>query len=170
MHVKNVVTYPGRNKPWTYKRPYICKECGHTFSKPHHLKEHKSIHSEEMPFCCNLCQQSFRLKNSLKSHAECHRKDPACKIFSHTKFLEYHMCSNAKKQLNSQELRGRQIAPSKTQNCSVMKLLNWKTDNFNRLVPWWSIRKKERKSEDILHCSLLIRIFRRENVRSFVHP
>ena len=62
MHVKNVVTYPGRNKPWTYKRPYICKECGHTFSKPHHLKEHKSIHSEEMPFCCNFCQQSFRLK------------------------------------------------------------------------------------------------------------
>ena len=75
--------------------------------------------------------------------------------------------SNAKKQL-----RGRQIASSKTRNCPVMKLLNWKTENFNRLVAWWSIRKKERMSEDILHCSLLtflIRIFRRENVRSFIH-
>ena len=168
MHVKNVVTYSGRNKPWTYKRPYIGKECGHTFSKPHHLKEHKSIHSEEMPFCCNLCQQSFRLKNSLKSHAECHRKFPACKIFSHTKFLEYHIVQQCKETIEQSGIAWKadsSIKNSELFSHEVVKLENGQLQSTGTVVEY----KKERK-EDILHCSLLIRIFRRENVRSFVHP
>ncbi|XP_053505888.1 zinc finger protein 174-like isoform X2 [Ictalurus furcatus] len=51
---------------------YHCSDCGESFSKSHHLKDHKWIHTVENPFYCGQCGKSFTFQSNLQQHELIH--------------------------------------------------------------------------------------------------
>ena len=141
------------------RRPYCCTECNNTFSMPHHLKEHKTIHSKEMPFSCNLCKKSFRLKSYLKSHKKIHSKGPTCtycgKAFSNAKVLEYHMVKHDFQHCKETIEQSRIVKKDMTDNFTKnSELYGTEMENQQLQKPMSVEYKKEMKAENIFHCSL----------------
>ena len=54
------------------EKPYACQECDNTFTKSGHLKTHAWIHSGEKPYACEHCDKSFTQSGHLTTHALIH--------------------------------------------------------------------------------------------------
>nr|CAD7195497.1 unnamed protein product [Timema douglasi] len=80
------------------ERPFVCDQCGHSFTSKGILQEHLTIHSDDTPFKCSQCRKrrgpvakkdsshyfegqkedwfNFKTKYRLKIHADTHRETP----------------------------------------------------------------------------------------------
>lgn len=71
----------------------ICKKCLHSASS---LKNHYTVHSDELPFSCQYCGKSYRTAGQVKVHERCHtgEKPYSCefcpKTFGHRESLHTH--------------------------------------------------------------------------------
>ncbi|XP_067010892.2 uncharacterized protein [Anabrus simplex] len=66
------------------ERPFVCDQCGHSFTSKGILQEHLTIHSDETPFKCSQCKKSFKTKYRLKIHMDTHRETPyQCPVCPH---------------------------------------------------------------------------------------
>ncbi|XP_071449891.1 zinc finger protein OZF-like [Hetaerina americana] len=82
------------------EKPYLCAECGKTFSQKGDLKRHtKQIHmglEPAKPFLCSYCPKTFSAQSKLKIHERSHTKekpyscDECGKGFAHLSTLRKH--------------------------------------------------------------------------------
>jgi uncharacterized Zn-finger protein len=56
------------------ERPYLCSNCGKSFSTKGALKEHQIIHSDQYPYTCSYCPKKFKNLPRLKTHEDIHDK------------------------------------------------------------------------------------------------
>jgi DNA-directed RNA polymerase subunit M/transcription elongation factor TFIIS len=42
------------------ERPFVCDQCGHSFTSKGILQEHLTIHSDETPFKCTQCKKRYK--------------------------------------------------------------------------------------------------------------
>lgn len=84
------------------ERPFLCNDCGASFSQRGHLNTHVKLkHSNEKPFCCNLCDKKFAIKSHLSAHLKTHSKEKSylctvCgKLFTQETACKAHMLSHS---------------------------------------------------------------------------
>ncbi|KAL0267840.1 UNVERIFIED_CONTAM: hypothetical protein PYX00_009995 [Menopon gallinae] len=54
------------------ERPFVCDQCGHSFTSKGILHEHLTIHSDVYNYHCKDCNKSFKTKYRLKIHMDTH--------------------------------------------------------------------------------------------------
>ncbi|XP_053461932.1 zinc finger protein 787 isoform X1 [Nycticebus coucang] len=64
----------------TGERPNACSDCGKTFSQSSHLVQHRRIHTGEKPYACSECGKRFSWSSNLMQHQRIHtgEKPYAC--------------------------------------------------------------------------------------------
>ncbi|CAH2351936.1 transcription factor IIIA [[Candida] railenensis] len=91
-------------------KPYICDQCGKSYSKPSLLNQHIRSHTNERPFKCSFsdCDKSFLRKSHLQAHSLSHEEE------SHKPFV----CSICGKGVNTkQHLKRHEITHTKSFRC-----------------------------------------------------
>jgi uncharacterized Zn-finger protein len=70
---------PIEHKPYIVK-PYVCDQCGKSFSSSSNLNTHKYIHTDEQSYECMQCNKKFNQYSNLISHEKRHtaEKPHAC--------------------------------------------------------------------------------------------
>uniref|UniRef100_A0A8C0ZN50 C2H2-type domain-containing protein n=1 Tax=Castor canadensis TaxID=51338 RepID=A0A8C0ZN50_CASCN len=56
----------------TGERPNACSDCGKTFSQSSHLVQHRRIHTGEKPYACSECGKRFSWSSNLMQHQRIH--------------------------------------------------------------------------------------------------
>ncbi|XP_011787959.1 PREDICTED: zinc finger protein 787 [Colobus angolensis palliatus] len=56
----------------TGERPNACADCGKTFSQSSHLVQHRRIHTGEKPYACLECGKRFSWSSNLMQHQRIH--------------------------------------------------------------------------------------------------
>nr|BAC36810.1 unnamed protein product [Mus musculus] len=56
----------------TGERPNACTDCGKTFSQSSHLVQHRRIHTGEKPYACSECGKRFSWSSNLMQHQRIH--------------------------------------------------------------------------------------------------
>ncbi|XP_041082358.1 zinc finger protein 660-like [Polyodon spathula] len=56
-------------------KPFVCPDCGKTFSLPWNFTAHQRVHTGEKPYSCRLCGRRFSQMSNQRSHERTHR-DP----------------------------------------------------------------------------------------------
>jgi uncharacterized Zn-finger protein len=63
-------------------RPFVCKTCGKSYKRRHHLADHKRSHTGARPYVCNFkdCGKSYVRSSYLRTHEKQHygKKDYKC--------------------------------------------------------------------------------------------
>lgn len=102
------------------KRPYICEECGKSFTQKTYLKQHHFTHATERLCKCPKCFKSFKNTAHLKKHMDIHNED-------------VHQCPECGKQLKTKRnLRAHMIVHSdqKKYDCPVCDLKFKRSDTL----------------------------------------
>ena len=96
-HMRRVHGRGDLSVPAAKEKRFVCQECGYKTSLPHHLKEHKRMHSGEKPFVCEFCGEAFPTKNAVRAHSLKHTgiRDYKCPYCDYTasvkKTLDHHV-------------------------------------------------------------------------------
>ncbi|XP_054274408.1 uncharacterized protein LOC128994135 isoform X2 [Macrosteles quadrilineatus] len=53
------------------EKPYVCQECGKSFSHPDSFKKHAEVHADRV-FSCQICSKSFSRASALRAHTLTH--------------------------------------------------------------------------------------------------
>uniref|UniRef100_A0A8K9XPU3 C2H2-type domain-containing protein n=1 Tax=Oncorhynchus mykiss TaxID=8022 RepID=A0A8K9XPU3_ONCMY len=60
------------------ERPFVCPQCGRTFTFKSNLTRHMRFHSDAQPYVCPQCGQGFKISAHLKRHMTAHS---GCKLY-----------------------------------------------------------------------------------------
>ncbi|XP_045915689.1 zinc finger protein 234-like isoform X2 [Micropterus dolomieu] len=106
-------------------KPFSCSDCGKTFGRKTHLREHLRCHTGEKPFSCSICKKCFSWRRHLKRHMRIHtgEKRLSCsvcdKMFNWPYQLRIHQCVAESSQLHQRQTRPQAGSNSPTTSLDV---------------------------------------------------
>ncbi|XP_038580259.1 zinc finger protein 665-like isoform X2 [Micropterus salmoides] len=106
-------------------KPFSCSDCGKTFGRKTHLREHLRCHTGEKPFSCSICKKCFSWRRHLKRHMRIHtgEKRLSCsvcdKMFNWPYQLRIHQCVAESSQLHQRQTQPQAGSNSPTTSLDV---------------------------------------------------
>ncbi|TRY56190.1 hypothetical protein DNTS_002543 [Danionella cerebrum] len=103
------------------ERPYVCLQCGKSYTQRANLQNHLLIHNGEKPFSCSQCDRSFTRKGDLKKHIIVHfdERPFTCHICGNNFRHQGNLTSHLK--IHTSE----RVQPSSQSDSSIRRLCNF---------------------------------------------